>query len=85
MPDPTCMGRGMSVGGRVAATDVAARQAHSEVDPRRADQEAVFASIRRRRDVMHLIEVAAHNHQLVVDVLILAAGWPVLRLVVPLR
>ena len=72
VPGPTGMCRGMSVGGRVAATDMAARQAHSEMDPRRADQEAVFASISRRRDVMHLIEVAANKHQSVVDVLILA-------------
>ena len=39
VPGPTGMCRGMSVGGRVAATDMAARQAHSEMDPRRADQQ----------------------------------------------
>ena len=86
VPSPFGMCRGVSVGRRVAATDMAARQAHSEMDPRRADQEAVFASIGRRRDVKHLIEVAAHKHQLVVDALILApVGWAIWRLVVPLR
>ena len=45
--------------GRVAAADVSAAQAQSEMNPGVADLEAVFASLRTGYDVMDLVEMGA--------------------------
>ena len=51
--------RGVPIRGRIAATDVAAREAEAQVHPRGADAEAVLATLRRRPDPPDLIEVGA--------------------------
>jgi hypothetical protein len=45
--------------GRVAAADMSAAQAQSEMNPGVADLEAIFASLRAGCDVMDLIEMGA--------------------------
>jgi hypothetical protein len=53
------MGGGVLVFGAVTATYVTAHHAQPQVDPRIADTQAVFASIRAWRDRFDLIEVGA--------------------------
>src|SRR5665213_2393259 len=51
---------GVGIGRAVAAADVAARHAQSEMHPLSADLQALFTALgRARRDVMDLIEVFA--------------------------
>jgi len=47
----------MTVGRRVAATDVAARQAQAQVHPFAADPQAIFATVSARSDFHYLIEM----------------------------
>ncbi len=59
---PVKVFRRVLVGGRVAAADVPAFQAEAQVDPGRADLQAVLAAVGARRDVADLVEVFTGRH-----------------------
>jgi len=48
------MRAGVTVGRRVAATDVSALEAHAQVHPLAADFEAVFATLAARLHLLHV-------------------------------
>jgi hypothetical protein len=51
---------GVSVRGIIATADVAAFQTFPQVDPCRADLEAIFAAVRAGFDIVDVIEVGAY-------------------------
>jgi hypothetical protein len=55
MPGFVEVGRSMAIPGGIAAANLAAFQAHAEVDPRGSDLEALLASLGGRRHLLHMI------------------------------
>jgi hypothetical protein len=57
---------GVTVGRAIAASDVAAHETEAKVDPLSADLQAIFATLRRRSDILYFFDVFAGHGALLI-------------------